>query len=339
MDLHPVPHGHSIGRRTLPLELILHIIEDVVPSNPEIFLTPSHSSTKTLLALTRVSRDTYAPAVKLLRQRCVFIDSERRLTRLLVCIPRFTPGLSPALSLRSITSLYLEPFKETLGDKLTACWVRDLFFEVSESLQKLVVTMPFNSVDVFNDHEGVRKILRDGFESLHKLEEFVSIGDYPSLSLAEGPTDIWRLFHDLKRLTLFKVPLDNHWLWWNIATLSKLEHVILAQSRQTAGVNIKDEYFHKLPSTDARLDRDIYVVLLDEAGNWPNLNIQRWHEIDPKERMRIRIQSVCSDIEPGATQLLDDPVSAYVKDRVINGSLWRREVGFVGEESIERSLI
>ncbi|KAH7170792.1 hypothetical protein EDB81DRAFT_776670 [Dactylonectria macrodidyma] len=335
MDLHPVPDGHSIGRRTLPLELILHVIEHVVPSNPEILLSSSHPSTKTLLALTRVSRDTYAPAVKLLRQRCVLIDSERRLTSLLVCIPRFTPGLSPSLSLRNITSLYLEPFGETLGDKLTACLVRDLFFEVSESLRKLVIAMPFNSVDVFNDHHGVRKILRSGFESLQKLEEFVSIGDYPSLSLSDGPTDIWRLFHDLKRLTLFHVPLNNHWLWWNIATLSKLEHVILAESQQTSGVNIKDEYFHKLPSTDTRLDRDIMIVLMDIAWKWPHITNTGWREIDPRGRMTIGVHTVPNDMESGMTQLLDDPVSdpvsTYVKDKVINGTLWDRVVDFVAE--------
>lgn len=332
MTLRPVQPDATAGRRALPPELLYHIIEGVLPSDPEILLPSSHASTKTLLALTRVSRDTYRLATKLLRQRCIFIDSEQRLANILLCIPRFVPNLPTTFSLRNITSLYLEPFRETLDDKLTASWVRDLFFEVSESLRKLVVLMPFNSLDIFNDRHGVRKMLRDGFESLHKLEEFVSIGDYPTLSLPDGPTDIWRLFHDLKRLTLFGVPLSNHWLWWNIATLSKLEHVILARSQRGLGINIKDEYFHKLPQGDARLDRDIKIVLMDDSGLWPNVTTTRWKEIDPNGRMTVELHGIPDVAKYGAPQLSDKLVAAYVKDRVINGRLWDGKADVVLEE-------
>ncbi|KAI5466234.1 hypothetical protein BGZ63DRAFT_411595 [Mariannaea sp. PMI_226] len=273
----------------LPPELIYHVIESLVPLNPHAILPPSHISTKTLLAMARVCRDVYAITTKLLRQRCIYIETDRRLANLLLCFHRFVPSMPPVLSLRNITSLYLEPFGDKLDDLPTAIWVRELFCEVSESLRRLVVMMPFQSLDPLDDHLNVRRILREGFERLHKLEEFVCIGDYPALSLQDDPTDVWRLWPDLQRLTLFGVPIDNHWLWWDIATLPKLQHVILACAESSVGVNIKDEYFHKLPRDDARLDRDIKIVLMDGRPTYTGMSTARWDEIDPKRKMTIEL--------------------------------------------------
>lgn len=304
----------------LPPELLLQIIECVLPANPRALLPASHSSTKTLLALTRVSRATYAKASELLRKRCLYLDSSRRLGDVLLCMPRLVPTMPPTFSLRNITSLYLAPFGMSLDDQPTALWVRELFCEICETLRRLVVQMPFNSLDLLADHLNVKRTLRDGFEQLVNLEEFVCLGEYPALSVPDGNTDIWRLWPDLRRLALFGVPLDSHWLWWDIATLPKLEHVVLARSHRLEGTNIKDEYFHKLPREDPRLARRIRVVLLDAAYEIRDMVTARWEQIDPQERMTVELYDVPFPFYGDET--LDELVTSWVKRGALDGSVW-----------------
>uniref|UniRef100_A0A8H7N9H2 Uncharacterized protein n=1 Tax=Bionectria ochroleuca TaxID=29856 RepID=A0A8H7N9H2_BIOOC len=68
----------------------------------------------------------------------------------------------------------------------------------------------------------------------------------------------------------------------DVATLPRLGHVVLARPRRLGAVNIKDEYFHKLPRDDARLEREIKIVLMDTAEDLPTLTCARWEEIDPR---------------------------------------------------------
>ncbi|KAL7790954.1 hypothetical protein V8C37DRAFT_382954 [Trichoderma ceciliae] len=305
---------------SLPPELLLLVIEAILPPNPQQMLPISHISTRTLLALTRVSRATHTQATRLLRERCMFVDSSRRLADILLCIPRLVPGLPPVLSLRHITSLYMAPFGASLDDQPTAMWVRELFCEVCETLRRLVLHMPFGSLDPLDDHLSVRRTLRDGFEQLHRLEEFTCVGEYPALSVPDAHTDVWRLWPELKRLVLFGVPMDSHWLWWDIATLSKLEHVVLARPLRLDAVNIKDEYFHKLPRDDARLSRNIKMVLLDVAYDIGELRTERWKEIDPEEKMTIEIFEVPLPFYGDETPL--ELVTEWSRRAALDGSIW-----------------
>ncbi|POR39796.1 Uncharacterized protein TPAR_00003 [Tolypocladium paradoxum] len=308
------------ARARLPTELILHIMDCVLPANPRALIPPSHISTKTLLALTRVSRATYRHASRLLRQRCLYLDSSRRLADVLVCMPRLVPTLQPALSLRHVTSLHLAPFGPSLDDQPTAIWVRELFCEVCETLRRLVVQMPFSSLDPLDDHLNVRRTLRDGFEQLTKLEEFACLGEYPALSVPDGHTDVWRLWPGLKRLVLFGVPMDSHWLWWDIATLPELEHVVLARPQHVEATNIKDEYFHKLPREDRRLGRKIKVMLLDAAYEIPDLDTTRWKEIDPSAKMTVEVYEVPMPFYGDETP--HELVTEWAKRGALDGTLW-----------------
>ncbi|UNI14669.1 hypothetical protein JDV02_001273 [Purpureocillium takamizusanense] len=315
--------GSSGGNRAavrLPAELLLHVIECVLPGNSRALLPPWHSSTRTLLSLTRVSRATYGHASKLLRQRCVYVDSSVRLATLLQCIPRLVPTLPPVPALRNVTSLYLTPFGPSLDDQPTAVWVRELLCEVCETLRRLVVQMPFGSLDPLDDHLNVRRTLREGFEQLTGLDEFVCLGEYPALSLPEAPTDVWRLWPKLKRLALFGVPADSHWLWWDVATLPDLGHVVLARARRLGETNIKDEYFHKLPRGDERLGRRIRVVLLDAAWEVPELDTARWAEIDPEGRMTVEVHEVPVPFYGDETP--QELVTGWVKRGALDGTLW-----------------
>ena len=313
----------------LPPELLQVVVESVLPSNPKALFPTSHSATRTLLALTRVSRVTYKLASKLLRQRCLHLDSSKRLAKLLLCMDRFVPTLPPTLSLRQVTSLYLSPFETGLDDQPTAKWVRELFCEVSDSLRRLVVQMPFRSLDPLDDHLNVRRTLREGFEQLTRLEEFVCLGDYPALSVADGNTDVWRLWPELRRLVLFDVPADNHWLWWDIATLPKLAHVVLARPQSLEAVNIKDEYFHKLPRDDPALDRQIRVMLLGAAYEIPPITVARWREIDPRGRMTVEQYEVPMPFYGDETP--NEMVTSWIKRGALDGGLWEWKGQMIGE--------
>ncbi|UKZ88120.1 uncharacterized protein TrAFT101_003885 [Trichoderma asperellum] len=306
---------------TLPPELLLLIVEAVMPPNPHLLFPASNTTTRTLLALTKVSRATHAQATRLLRQRCMFIDSSRRLANILLCMPRLVPSLPPVLSLQHISELYIAPFRDTLDDLPTAQWVRELFCEVSETLRRLVVQMPFASLDPMEDHLSVRQTLRDGFEKLHKLEEFTCLEEYPMLSVSNSHTDVWRLWPELKRMVLFGAPVDSHWLWWDIATLPKLEHVVLARPVHLDAVNIKDEYFHKLPPEDVRLKRDIKIVLMDLAYELGTVRTEKWQEIDPEEKMTVEAFEV-----PLSFYVDDSPlevVTQWARRSALDGSIWK----------------
>lgn len=308
---------------TLPPELILLVVDAVLPANPHSLLPPSHISTRTLLSLTRVSQATYRRASQLLRQRCVYLDSSHRLSNVLLCMLRFVPTLPAVFSLRHITSLYLAPFGRSLNDQPTAIAVRELFIEVSETLRRLVVEMPFNTLDPLDDRLGIRRILREGFEQLHKMEEFVCLRHYPTLSVPDAHTDVWRLWPNLKRMVLFGVPVDNHWLWWDIATLAHLEHVVLARPECLGSTNIKEEYFHKLPRDDPRLGRNIKIVLLDVVYEINTIRTERWDEIDPEGKMEVEVYEVPLTFYADDTPL--QLVTEWAERDGLNGNIWHWE--------------
>ncbi|KAK2591135.1 hypothetical protein QQS21_011173 [Conoideocrella luteorostrata] len=305
----------------LPPELILHIIDCLVPSHAHAILPPRHIVTKTLLTLTSVCRTTYRQASRLLRQYCVYIDDSQRLATYLHCIPRLVPTLSSALSLRHITTLYLAPFTaSSLDDLPTAEWVRELFCETCNTLRRLIIHMPFASLHPLDDHLDVRKTLRRGFEQLNKLEEFTCLAEYPSLSVPDAHADVWRLWPDLRYLALFGASLDNHLLWWDIATLSKLEQLVLARPQHWDAVNIKDEYFRKLPKGDVRLGRKTRILLMDAAYRIGVVDTTGWKEIDPNGRLAVEILDVPRPFYGDETE--DELVTDWVKRGAVDGSLW-----------------
>lgn len=337
MNNHTTP-TISRARQPLPLELLIQIIESV-PPNRDALLPPSSIATKTLISLTRVSRAVYRPATMVLRQQCMYIDSSRRLGDLLLCMRRFVPSLDPGLQLRHITSLYLAPFGSSLDDQPTAMWVRELLCEVCVTLRRLVISMPFSTINPWDDHLNVRSILRQGLSQLN-LEEFASIGDYPTLSGAGGSTDIWRLWPRLQRLMLFGVPLESHWLWWDIATLEHLGHVVLVRPRQTeTRVDVKAKYFGTLPAGDERLQRKLRVVLMhrvrgddDEDGDggatarrlpqghpdYLDLDESNWGEVDPEGRMEV----ICYGVPRMGAMSSEELLVRLARSWVETGTLW-----------------
>ncbi|KAF4979431.1 hypothetical protein FZEAL_4374 [Fusarium zealandicum] len=98
---------HEIHRpqATLPTDIILMIVESLVPREPGPILPASHPTTKSLVALTRVCKATYPTASKLLWKSCLFIDTSQRAQDFLYYLSHSTSWQS-----YGDASLFLGPF-------------------------------------------------------------------------------------------------------------------------------------------------------------------------------------------------------------------------------------
>ncbi|KAF9696822.1 hypothetical protein EKO04_005209 [Ascochyta lentis] len=210
-------------RRHVPLELVLNIITCSLPASDAI-LPPSHDVTKLLLAFTLVCHETRRLANHHLRERCVYLSSSQRLSSYLLAIKN-----EPEL--RNATALFLSPFQETIDDLPLCCWVRELFNYTCVTLKRLVIDIPLRSLYPEDDHLAVRRVLREGFERLENLEEFVSTRDELYLEVTDGVRHpaVWRSWKKLKRLALYNVDL-TFYFWQDVARLPAIETVVLSRS-------------------------------------------------------------------------------------------------------------
>lgn len=114
--------------------------------------------------------------------------------------------------------------------------------------------------------------------------------------------------------------MDNFWLWWDFALLKKLQHVVIARPPTLDAINVKDEYFHKLPQEDAGRHADIKLLLMDVAYSVDNVQTTNWETIDAEGRMTVEAYEVpipyYSDESP--TQL----VTEWMKRGALDGSMW-----------------
>lgn len=209
--------------RHLPLELVLNIITCSLPASDAI-LPPSHDVTKLLLTFTLVCQETRRIANRYLRERCVYLSSSKRLSAYILAIKQ-EPGL------RNATALSLAPFGDTIDDLPLCCWVRELFSYTCGTLRRLVIDIPLRSLYPENDHLAVRRVLREGFERLENLEEFVSAQDELYLEVTEdgGRPAVWKKWTKLKRLALYNVDLTSQF-FQDLARLCALEALVLSRS-------------------------------------------------------------------------------------------------------------
>ncbi|KAH7133953.1 hypothetical protein EDB81DRAFT_802855 [Dactylonectria macrodidyma] len=248
----------------LPNEILQMIVGNLVPSMWNEALFPaSHVITKTLIAFTRVCWATYPRATDLLWQYCLRIDSNSKACRFLQCLQ--STSVEKFFHHCRHVRLYLEPYEETypesppepdtpdalnpntadapeayqvtfetppplyspLADMPTAIVVRDILLTLAPVLKCLTIDMPLRSLYPEDDVEGVRPILRQGFEPLVHLEEFVSVRDELYLATVEGRSEpqVWATcWPKLRRLALYNLDMDpDSGSWIEIARLPCLE--------------------------------------------------------------------------------------------------------------------
>lgn len=297
----------------LPLELVLNIITCSLPTSPNVLLRPAHPITQLLLQFTLVCRETRRVANRALRQHCVYLSSERRLSSFLLAIPT-RPDL------RQITALFLAPFNESIDNQPTATWIRELFGFTAPTLKRLIIDIPLRSVDPERDHLGVRKILREGFERLENLEEFVSVRDelFLDVNWHGGESAFWTKWPKLRRLAVYN-PSTHPSFWRDVAKMANLETIVMTRADGLREYDIKAQYFR-------HCNRPLKVLLINIDGQqmrYGNFRRNKWDAVDSKKTMTIMAYSIPLFMD-------DDPIDVcqdYVRIGAEHGTLW----GWEGE--------
>lgn len=354
----------------LPLELIFHIIDSLLPGDPRTVLRPSGSITKTLLSLTRVCRAIYPVASNHLRQHCLYIDNDRRLRDLIWCVespsgisehgnkqyPNLTTpvplSLPPGTALRPITSLYLAPFGNTIDNQPTAIWIRELFCLIHPTLKRLVIDIPLRSLYPADDHLNVRKTLREAFSLLTNLEEFVSVRDELFLDLlepewrTEREMAVWRQWPRLKRLALYNVAADETF-WASVREMLDLETVVLTRADDLESVCIKTHFLDGNPTSASTVEaggateaemppnprtRPLKVILVNISNQQPNhlAGRQNWAKMDPENKVKVMLYDV-----PTSFYGDENPwtlCQQWVKTASLRGEIWEWEGTLVQAE-------
>ncbi|KAJ4303108.1 hypothetical protein N0V90_001999 [Kalmusia sp. IMI 367209] len=298
----------SLKPMHLPIELVLNIITCSLPK-PNVLLRPSHPITQLLLSFTLVCHETRRVANRALKDHCVHLSSEARLSSLLLAIPAARPDL------RNITALFLAPFDETIDNQPTATWVRELFSYTCTTLKRLVIDIPLRSVYPERDHLGVRNILREGFQRLEHLEEFVSVRDELFLDTTwhGGEPAFWRNWPKLRRLAVYN-PGTHPSFWRDVAKMSSLETIVLTRADGLREYDIKAQYFR-------HCNRPLKVLLINidsQQMRFGNFRRNNWDTADPKKLMTIMTYSIPLFMD-------DDPIEVcqdYVRIGAEHGTLW-----------------
>ncbi|KAM3505305.1 hypothetical protein MY11210_008027 [Beauveria gryllotalpidicola] len=325
------------NRLQLLPEILLQIVDCVVPPDADTILRQSHISTRTLLALSTVSSVTYTRAQKLLRQRCLYLDSRGRAESFLRCLQAGALGVRLPKELRVAAahcapSMYLAPFdRGQLDDVPTARLVRELLYAVGGSLRRLVVRMPFAPRHSTVANLAVRRLLRGGFAQLQRLEEFVGLDEYPNLNLTGSfapllrTEDVWYAWPELRRLAVFGAALDNEALWNGLARRPRLQEVVLARPRSVGLLDIKKSYYAagaEAVESGFEFDRDkrLRVMLMDVSYDVQDIQTDGWAESDPKGRMTVEVYVVPTSYYGDETE--QQTVVQWVERGVWSGQIW-----------------
>lgn len=205
----------------LPPEILDLIIASISDSDTTVALPAYHIDTKTLLSCLFVCKATYASSLKQLHQRCLHIDSARKLRALLRSYDSDAPLYGRAIAANEFkrsnsSSMFLAPFPaDTIDEAPIVDGLLRLSNILSPHLKRLLIDMPLRSY--YPDEPGspnLRAVLRKAFLSLTALEEFVSVRDElylstrtPSDYSAEPP--VWSTWKNLQRLALYNLDTNT----------------------------------------------------------------------------------------------------------------------------------
>lgn len=245
----------AVQAPSLPLEIILRIVDCFSPDHPDAIFCASDESTKALVTLTRVCRAIYPAASRLLYQHCVYVDSGERALALVRVLESYAPSAFPW----TITKLFLGPYanenelsegnfptheddadsaqshtaSSPLDDRPLAICIRDLLTILAPALRVLVIDMPLRSLRPEDDVNSVRSLLRKGFSSLVNLEMFVSVRDELYLDILCPRGDerpVWATcWPKLRCLSLYNVDFDTEGIWGWLVGKRQLEMAMFAR--------------------------------------------------------------------------------------------------------------
>ncbi|KUJ10471.1 uncharacterized protein LY89DRAFT_262378 [Mollisia scopiformis] len=277
----------------LPLEIILNVIDFVVPtSSPSpIALAPGHPAAKTILSLLTTSRAIYPVACRLLYTHCMYIHTSQRLSHLLRTLKSANPDL-----LSSITSLYLRPFplREDINclNPPTARDTKDLLKLIGPYLRRLLIDIPLRSLYPEDDLFSVRPILRSAFIDLPVLEEFCSVRDELYLALERDypsrEPPVWSLWPNLKKLALYNQDLSRDDFWTGLRQLQHIETLVMTRSDGTDEVDLQQMWRSQFDSKEET--KRLTIVLANVELDQPELRAREsWKEDD---KLAVEIMNV-----------------------------------------------
>lgn len=302
----------------LPPELILSIIECLIPSGTTpIALPSSHPTTRTLLSLARTSSITYPTACRLLYTHCLWIDNPSRLQLLkdsLTASPSTNnhARLSEPI-LEHITSLYLS--YTAIEDPAPALNLLTLFTHLAPSLRRLVVDMPFRNFD-FGDKFNTQSILRRGFSQLTALEEFCSVRDELYLDLFNSENQSserwrWSVWPKLRILALYNKDVGAEGFWEDVGKLGGLETLVFTRADGLEEVDMKVEWRRSCGDEKRRLE--VLLVNVESQHRVP-VGKANWKDGD---KVKVREANV-----PTSYYGDEDPIvlcQEWVKRRMLRG--------------------
>ncbi|XEU94722.1 hypothetical protein FSHL1_000006 [Fusarium sambucinum] len=317
--------------------------------------------TKTLRNLTLVSKAIYPTASRLLWRNCLRVESieSLHLFRDFISRESVVTGRKPCEAY-GFTKLFLAPFTLDLPvpgdeedeepfdllagqhndhyclemeDHNTIEALTEVIVTLSPVLDAIIVDMPLRLINPeLDDSRGTRRLLREGFEALVNVEEFVSINDelWPATTLPE----VWTKWPKLKRLALYNV-VTGPQLWKNLISCPQLEMVTLSAMNppnvESWRQNIKDEWSRAwtqatLQTTMSFEDRVPYqgrevIIALCDLGVCLSrfaYFTDSWERLDPANRIGIMPVPV-EQADPGGylSQLNRDLSQSWIEQRAL----------------------
>lgn len=331
----------------MPREIVLQIIESVVPANPDSLFPTSHVVTKTLLAFTLVCRATHRRARQLLQERCIFLNTAERAVRYLNCLKLSESNGSSSkdyfFPMRRITAMMLLPandVEDPEGQTPPSAW--DLILESQQTLRKLLLAIPLQWHLSVLKHPLGTEALAKRLEGLDRLEEFVSIDKHwvfdkmdETLAFARGERSLWSMWTKLERLLLCGMDLEERSVWDNVVALPRLREVIFAMPHEIYRTNVKLDYsdaVERAAQKGKAVDRGrrLRVMIMEVPYDANDLNTYRWPELDPKGLVTVEVYKVPTSYYGDEED--EEVILSWIERGTRTGELWEWRGEVAGEK-------
>ncbi|KAE8419582.1 hypothetical protein BDV36DRAFT_134740 [Aspergillus pseudocaelatus] len=318
----------------LPAEVILHIIECLIPSAHPVAFPSAHPVTQTLINLTLVSSLTYHTAKRLLLKHCLYIDSDKRLDLVL-------PQLLTDDGNQQVgpTGLFLAPFPDdNLEEPHVIKQVDQLSLHICGNLRRLVIDVPLRYLYPDEDVQGIRKIIRASFVRLTQLEEFCSVRDEMYCDTVEDGFEppVWSLWPRLKHLALYNQSVEWPAFLQALQQCPNLTHLVLTRPDSLTEPLESDVEGLKWWTFLKRVviintARDHEIQLKQREPDWPTSflgNLVRLQHTDGAAFSVLSqdtspvLEYITVDIPPGREEDDIDLCQDFTHQHAVQGTLW-----------------
>ncbi|KAJ4251985.1 hypothetical protein NW762_011286 [Fusarium torreyae] len=223
------------------------------------------------------------------------------------------------------------PVWSHLQDLSTIQIINEILITLAPVLNIMIVDMPLRSLHPRDDGQGVRKLLRQGFEALVNIEELVSISDELYLDTEEDSDEppVWTIWSKLRRMALYDVRINER-LWSEIASCPQLKMLVLSKPNTWPGgphrENIKEQW------SKAADFKEFTTAFVDWFYRGPNFwpFVPQWHELDPQNKLCVLKVPLYPPDEEGYDR--HDPTrwptppdwltQAWIRERALSSTLW-----------------